>query len=70
MLKATNIEYDVDWEDVEWNCTPEQIKKMFPDEVIIPDYLIDENGEFDDDAICNYISDVTGWCLLGYVLET
>lgn len=69
MIKATNIDYDVDWEDIQRNCTPEEIKRMLPDEIEIPDHLIHENGEIDEDEISNYISDVTGWCHLGFVLE-
>lgn len=68
-MKATNIIYDVDWKEIEEEMTPEQIKRCFPSEIEIPEHLIDENSEFDDDEISDYISDFTGWCHLGYVLE-
>ena len=69
MVKATNIIYDVDWEEINAEMTAEEIKRHFPSEIQIPDHLIGENGEIDDDEISDYISDVTGWCHLGFALE-
>lgn len=53
-MKATNIIWDVD-------C-PDDLAEL-PEEIEIPVGLID------DDAICDYLSDVTGFCHEGYVLE-
>lgn len=62
-MKVTSIIYDVDWNEINEEMTPEEIKKYFPDEIEIPDHLTD------DDEISDYISDVTGWCHKGFVLE-
>lgn len=53
-MKATNIEWDVDCE--------EQLEDL-PTEIEIPD------GMTDEEEISDYISDVTGFCHCGYVLE-
>jgi hypothetical protein len=53
-MKATNIEWDVDYE--------EDLEDL-PTEIEIP-----ENME-DEDEISDYISDVTGFCHYGFVLE-
>lgn len=53
-MKATNIEWDVDYE--------EDLKSL-PTEIEIP------NGMEADDEISDYLSDVTGFCHKGYVLE-
>lgn len=53
-LKAINIQWDVDNEhDLE----------LLPKEIIIP------NGMVDEDEISDYISDVTGYCHKGYLLD-
>ena len=53
-MKATNIEWDVDeLEDLEY----------LPTKIEIPD------GMTDEEEISNYISDETGFCHNGYVLE-
>lgn len=52
--KATNIEWDVnDFEDLEY----------LPTEIEIPD------GMTDEDEISDYISDKTGFCHNGYMLD-
>lgn len=52
-MKATNIEWDVDFEED---------LGMLPTEIEIP------NGMQDEDEIADYLSDVTGYCHKGYVL--
>lgn len=53
-MKAINIQWDVD--DLE----------DLPTEITIPSELEDEN---DDDMISDYLSDATGYCHKGFVLE-
>lgn len=55
-MKATNIQWDVDLE--------EELEYL-PTEIEIPS----EIDEDDYDAIDDYISNVTGFCHNGYVLE-
>lgn len=60
-LYATNIEWDLDGEEVE-----------LPTEIEIPEDIIDEaNGDEEElaDLASDYISDETGWCHLGFELE-
>lgn len=52
-MKATNIIWDVDY--------PEDLK-MLPTEIEIPDYI-------EEDDVPDYISDLTGFCHKGYVME-
>ena len=53
-MKATSIKWDVDFEeDLE----------LLPTEIEIP------NGMDDEEEISDYISDVTGFCHYGFVLE-
>lgn len=52
-MKATNIIWDAD----------KETREMLPSEIDIPD------GMTDDDEISDYISDFTGFCHKGYVLE-
>lgn len=56
MLKATQIQWDVD-------C-PEELDDL-PNEIIIPERIHPD----DDDAISDYISEQTGFCHKGFVLE-
>lgn len=53
-MKAINITWDVDFEED---------RETLPTEIEIPDDIAD-----DDDAISDYLSDVTGFCHLGYEL--
>ena len=53
MLKATNILWDTDYDD----------DGELPTEIDIPE------GMTDEDEISNYLSEVTGYCHQGYVLE-
>lgn len=53
MLKATNILWDVDYDD----------DGELPTEIDIPEGITDE------DEISDYLSEVTGYCHQGYVLE-
>ena len=58
-MKAINIIWDVDnKEDL----------NILPSEIEIPEDMIDETGEVDDDEISDYLSDVTGFCHKGYEL--
>ena len=58
-MKAINIIWDVD---------DKENLNMLPSEIEIPEDMIDEAGEVDDDEISDYISDVTGFCHKGYEL--
>lgn len=51
-MKATNIKWDVDYDD----------NGMLPTEIEIPE------GMTDEDEITDYLSDVTGFCHEGYDL--
>lgn len=53
-MKAINIEWDVDNEN--------QLEYL-PTEIYVPDGITDE------DEISDYISDVTGFCHNGFVLD-
>ena len=53
MLKATNILWDIDYDD----------DGELPTEIDIPE------GMTDEDEISDYLSEVTGYCNQGYVLE-
>ena len=53
-MKATNIKWDVD---------DDKDLEFLPTEIEIPD------GMANDDDISDYISDVTGFCHKGYMLE-
>lgn len=53
MLKATNILWDTDYDD----------DGELPTEIDIPE------GMTDEDEISDYLSEVTGYCRQGYVLE-
>lgn len=53
MLKATNILWDIDYDD----------DGELPTEIDIPERITDE------DEISDYLSEVTGYCHQGYVLE-
>lgn len=52
-MKATNIIWDVDYE--------EDLENL-PTEIEIPEGM-------DEDDVADYLSDVTGYCHKGYVLE-
>lgn len=54
MLKATHILWDVDYDDN---------GELLPAEIDIPE------GMTDEDEITDYLSEVTGYCHQGYVLE-
>lgn len=53
-MKATNIMWDVDYDEN---------GDFLPSEIEIPE------GMEDEDEISDYLSDVTGYCHEGYVLE-
>lgn len=53
MLKATNILWDTDYDD----------DGELPTEIDIPE------GMTDEDKMSDYLSEVTGYCHQGYVLE-
>lgn len=54
-MKATHIEWDIDADDIG--------KVSLPSEMEIPDGMTGE-GEISD-----YLSDTTGFCHLGFVIE-
>ena len=54
-MKATEIEWDVDGEDAK--------ELDLPTDIEIPEEMTDE------DEISDYLSDVTGFCHRGFVLE-
>lgn len=56
MIKATNIEWDVDEED-------KDILDALPKEILIPSHIKDM------DEISDYISDQTGFCHKGFSLK-
>lgn len=57
-MKAINIEWDTDGEDID-----------LPSEIEIPeDIARDYDEDTDDDTISDYLSDVTGFCHYGYQL--
>lgn len=61
-MKATCIEWDTDGN--------EELLKELPSEIEIPkEIAIDENRDFNYEEIENYLSDMTGFCFFGYVLE-
>ena len=53
-MKATCIEWDTDGEDIE-----------LPEEITLPECFAED--DFED--IEDYLSDQTGFCVFGYVLE-
>ena len=53
-MKATNIKWDIDYDD----------NGDLPTEIEIPNTIQD-----DEDKISDYLSDVTGYCHEGYTLE-
>ena len=63
MVKATNIQWDIDLEDGE--TYEDAIKSLgLPNELFIPKTLKTE------DEISDYISDLTGFCHRGFSLKT
>ena len=60
-MKATNIEWDIDNEYTEEE--KEDLLATLPTEIEIPE------GMTDEDEISDYISDETGFCHKGFVLE-
>ena len=60
-MKATNIEWDVSDNDM----TDEEMQDtldILPKEIDIPD-------EIDEDVVSDYLSELTGFCVFGYVLD-
>lgn len=58
-MKAINIKWVTDGYDVD-----------LPNEMDIPENLIDENGEIDPEDVSDYISDETGWLHDGFEIKT
>ena len=55
-MKATNIIWDVDWEEDEMTFEEyDELLKSLPNEIVIPSYI---NSD-DEDEISDYISDET-----------
>lgn len=61
-MKATNIEWDIDTEEDE-NEEEVMADLNLPTEIELPD------GMEDEEEISDYISDLTGFCHYGFVLE-
>lgn len=57
-LIAYNIEYDTDGDD--------ELAAQLPKEIEIPEEIA-RDAEENDDAIGDYISDETGYCIFGYL---
>lgn len=57
MLRATNILWDIDYEE------------DYDEDVELPTEIDIPEGMTDEDEISDYLSDVTGYCHKGYVLE-
>lgn len=57
MVNATNIKWITDGYDVD-----------LPTELEIPEQFIDEDG-VDEDAVSDWLSDVTGWLHDGFRIE-
>ena len=58
-MKATCIEWDTDGD--------KELLKELPTEMELPEELTD--GEIDYEGIEDFLSNETGFCLCGYVLE-
>jgi hypothetical protein len=59
-MKAINIEWDVD-EENNSTVSADEIVSTLPTEIEIPDDIAD-----DEDAIGDYLSDITGYCHKGF----
>lgn len=60
-MKATNIDWDVSDNDM----TDEEMQdtlEILPKEIDIPDGI-------NEDAVSDYLSELTGFCVFGYVLD-
>lgn len=53
--------------DIDWNA-PKSEKKNLPKRILIPEEVVAEYKDGYEDAIGDYISDVTGYCHYGYKL--
>ena len=64
--KATNIKWDIDKEGYE-----DEKSLYLPNEIEIPDDLIEDDFDTDDyfETISDYISELTGFCHLGFDIE-
>lgn len=66
-MKAINIKWDIDIEDLE-EGELEEILATLPTEIEIPEE-IEKELEENKDAISDYISDLTGYCYYGFELD-
>ena len=64
-MKAINIKWNIDNEEYD-----EEYGVSLPNEIEIPEWLIDELDEDDDldEIISDYLSDVIGFCHYGFEL--
>ena len=70
-MKATNIKWDIDVDDLE-DGELEEIQENLPAEIEIPKKIekeLEENEDADEDVVSDYILDVTGYCNYGFDLE-
>lgn len=58
-MKAYNIQWDVD---------NEYERSFLPDEIQIPNDIAYKDGEIDEDAISDFLTDETGYCHCGFAL--
>lgn len=69
-MKAVNIKWFIDEEDIDKD-TVEEIRASLPTEVDIPENILDrgeDKDDVDDDAISDYLSDLTGYLHSGFDL--
>lgn len=64
-MKAVNIEWDVDWEEIEEYMDKEDLRSELPKEIELPEWIDLE----DEDAMSDYISDFSGFCHKGFEIE-
>lgn len=57
--------------NIEWDVDDEEDLENLPKEIEIPEWIEkDDIGQFDEDAISDYLSNVTGFCHKGFKLTT
>ena len=69
-MKAINIQWFIDEENIDKD-TLEEIRATLPTEVDLPDDIVDmgeDKDDIDEDAISEYLSDLTGYLHSGYEL--
>ena len=55
---------------IEWDCSNQDIARGLPSKVAVEVDLLEGPAAGPiNDQICNQLSDMTGWCVLGYKLQ-